>query len=399
MKRVSVSKLLFLIAYGLYIVRAGIENTTFMYFFSEYNITRPITFILGAILIGFKMILYDRKVDRKSLTYVLVISIIFMIVFYFTSYFELLYLLLLMIGSEKIEIKDVVKIHFFIYLSITIIAAFASWTGIIENYITVSSKGAYRAAWGNTYPTDFAAGLFYLLLDYAYLNYKKLNVFRYLGMLFIVCLSFIVTRSQTSLILGVLLVILLVLSKRKKIARALSTDIYMNIVAWSFPLIAIITIYAQYIYKNNGNNNPVLLGLNIIMNYRLGFGSRAIQQYGLSLFGKRIEFIGAGWGTNSTESYFYVDNAYLQYALLYGILLTAIFTFGYYLLSRYSRYIDNELMMIIVLSCISISAISEPRIFNILYNPFFIGVGVMLWKYQLIIRERKITRILLRIRK
>ena len=393
MKRITMPKLLFLIAYGLYIARAGIESTTFMSFFSNYSITRPITFFLGVILIGIKILFYDKKFDKKAIRYVLIITVIFLVEFYYTSYFELLYLSLLMIGSKKIEIKDVVKLHFGVYLSITIAAALASGIGLIENYTTISSSGVSRAAWGNTYPTDFAAGIFYLLLDYAYLNYKRMNVLRYMGMLLIVILSFEVTHSQTSLILGVFLLTLLMLSRSKKIANVLSSDLYKNIIAWSFPAIAVITIYAQYIFKNNGYNSPILLWLNVLMNYRLGFGSLAIQKYGLSLFGKRIEFYGAGWGTNNSETYFYVDNAYLQYALLYGLLLTAIFTLGYYLLSRYSGYIDNEIKMIIVLSCISLSAITEPRIFNILYNPFFLGLGIMLWKYRSIAKGmRKANR-------
>lgn len=396
MNKVKVSTLLFIIAYGLYIVRAGIESTTFMAFFNHYNITRPITFIIGAFLIGTKVVLFDKKFDKKALCYIFLIAIIFLIEFYYTSYFDLLYLLLLMIGAKNIEIKNVVKTHFLVYLTITVLAAAASWVGIIENYITISATGAYRASWGNIYPTDFAAGLFYLLLDYVYLNYKKINIFRYLGIMFIVILSFSITRSQTSLILGILLLILLAISKNKSMICIFSSNIYKNTVACSFPIIAILTIYAQYIFKNNGYNNSFLLALNVIMNYRLGFGSRAIQQYGLSLFGRRIEFYGAGWGTNNPETYFYVDNAYLQYALSYGLLLTAFFVLGYFFLSKYIDRLDNHVVLIIILSCISLSAISEPRIFNILYNAFFLGLGILIWKYRMISTNKKVRRLFLR---
>lgn len=367
MKKVKKELFLFGIVYILFLIRAILGNTTFSEYIKIYGTYLYITFGIGVVLLFFKIFQYD-KFNIKELICIIGVVIFFGISYLKSGYVELLILMLLLISTKNIELEEIVKIHFYTYLTITIIAIVCSLLGIIENYFTYSIDRGYRYSLGNTYSTDFSAGIFYLVLDWAYLkrnNWKRIYSF---SIIVISVIVYKITDAKANMIFSIVISIILLISNFK----IFNKKGFRKIVSYSFLILAICSITIQEIYIKS--QSEILKKIDIIFNNRLSYGAYAINNYGLSLFGRHINFYGNGWGTKST-TYFYVDNAYLQLTLIYGIVILAFFCVGYLIAIRKRKdIIDSKLL--IILFVIAVSNIIEPRFYNLIYNPFIFVISL-----------------------
>ena len=100
-------------------------------------------------------------------------------------------------------------------------------------------------------------------------------------------------------------------------------------------------------------------------------GRAGIDEYGLKLFGNKIEWIGYDADWESGMKYNYVDSSYLQIALEYGIIVLAVILLLYALLIftsiKNKKYYLCWLALIILVFCVT-----EPRLVKLAYNPFLL---------------------------
>jgi hypothetical protein len=79
----------------------------------------------------------------------------------------------------------------------------------------------------------------------------------------------------------------------------------------------------------------VLVKLNALLNSRLSLGYAALCQYGISLFGQKIRWIGQGsLKADPTKVYNYVDCAFLKDLLTFGLLFIILLGIGYWILGK-----------------------------------------------------------------
>ena len=193
----------------------------------------------------------------------------------------------------------------------------ASLIGVIEDYTVVrKSLGIVRHSLGNTYPTDFAAGILYLEFDYVFIKKK----WRKINSLILTIIDYSVyklTDSNTILIGGLTLAVALCFvpnSHDHSVQTSSENKSIFNLISsLSFPFCAIVSFVIIRLYQSG---NSLLRALDIIINYRIGFSSKALKQYGVSLFGTNISFTGGGWNTDKSKAYYYVDNGYVYIVML-----------------------------------------------------------------------------------
>lgn len=93
--------------------------------------------------------------------------------------------------------------------------------------------------------------------------------------------------------------------------------------------------------------------LNSILSDRLRLGANAIEQYGFSLFGKPIEWIGFSIKKTTMEEaigYNYVDSSYLQLGLNYGLIFLGVVLLIYsIIMNRAIKRKDYYLVSIITI--------------------------------------------------
>ncbi len=108
------------------------------------------------------------------------------------------------------------------------------------------------------------------------------------------------------------------------------------------------SIAAQYFY-NPGN--PFQARVNQALNNRLQFGADAIRNYGFSLFGKEILWVGQGSLQADPEKvYNYVDCSFLKDGLSFGLLFLILLLIGFYFagkrLERQGRHMESWAMLV-----------------------------------------------------
>lgn len=369
---VRLADALFVLSYGLVVFRGAIGNTTFAKYFSIYGPFQTFTIFFVAVLLLCKIIFLDNFLIR-DLVIIFLTTAVLGFSFLKSGYSELIILILLLLGSKNICIKYVVKTHFIVYGSVALVAAVCSLLGIIENFRTFS--GAYSM--GNTYTTDFAAGIFALTLDYAYLKTGRWK-FRYSVIYAIIALAvYHVSRARMSSILILTLGLVELIFSGAKIEKIRNGKKIKLIVAWLFPILATISFIVQGMYDKL--TSPISRIINSALSNRIAYGYQAIQKYGLCFWGRRIDFIGAGWNTqiSMNSPYFYVDNGYLQCALLYGVIIMFLMCAGYFYISI-SKKNRLNFGLTIVLLFYSIWGVIEPRIFYLMYAPFLLVIGITL---------------------
>ena len=143
-------------------------------------------------------------------------------------------------------------------------------------------------------------------------------------------------------------------------------------------------MFSIIVVANYNTNNENYVKLNDLTTGRLSISHRMIEEYKVSLFGNNIVMHGSSavkYGNISSDQYSYIDNAYIQILLRYGLIFFILF--GFIFIWAEKKFIeDNEYLLCFWLAILAISSIFDDTIIILQYN------CSLLILFQLI-RERK----------
>ena len=358
--KININNLLFMVAYGILLFKIAFANTTFVEYVDVRSVSWKFLYFISFSLIAIKIICVNQ-ISTRNIVNCFLVLILGVIAFLYSQYTEIVALVVLFIGMKGIELKKVTKVFFFVYGSIMLISLIASIFGIIEMFVVDSKVHGIRYSLGNVYPTDFSAGIFFMLLAYAFFC-KKWYLFHYLVWTIVIILTFYFTKAQTSFILSILFLVGFPFVRHINsldITKSNLKNLLRIFSAISFPLLALLS-YISVFLLNKGIS--LLSEINILLNYRIGYLSNYLLNYGISLFGNSVEMVGAGWGTNNEQQYTYLDNGYFYVLILYGLLFGLFLFLGFSIVSLKS--VNSLLHFILIL--ISLNALLEPRFVNYL---------------------------------
>ena len=229
---------------------------------------------------------------------------------------------------------------------------------------------------GFSWVTTSSILFLFILFEYIYLKKGKINTFEYIiGMGFAYWLYKMSDARMTFMVSVLVLTwfwFIIIFVEKIKLAERLK-----SIFAITPFIISIVAITFQYIYSPD---NTVLYKLNDILTGRLKWGRQGIDEYGLSLFGTKIEWVGYDADWESGMKYNYVDSSYLQIALEYGLIVLVIILILYAILI-YSSIRNKHTYLCWIVLIVLVFCVTEPRLIKIAYNPFLILVVTELEKY------------------
>lgn len=234
--------------------------------------------------------------------------------------------------------------------------------GVIEDYIfsvTTRARHGLGFDWATTGPILF----FFLTLIYIYLRREQLEWLELVvieaGHLFFYKL----TDTRMTFLIGTLSVVIFLCSilvkKKWYITKRLG---YAVCIAPA--LVGILAVLLHVLYNEK---NAIWTRLNGIMSGRLKLGYDAFHEYGLTLFGQNIEWVGFGID-ESGIGYNYVDCSYLQYLLEYGVVFLA-FVLAVYTILIYRAVKHEDYCLVWVCLITLVFCITEPWLFNFTFNP------------------------------
>lgn len=97
----------------------------------------------------------------------------------------------------------------------------------------------------------------------------------------------------------------------------------------------VVAIFAILLHAFYNPQNTIYFQLNKLLSGRLALGQNAMSEYGISLFGKDIEWIGFNMEETLRGTYNYVDCSYVKILLDHGILFLGIVLLAYaYMLKK-----------------------------------------------------------------
>lgn len=365
-------KKLFYVAYFILLMRLLLLNSTLAQYLDVGSAFYRYFFrLIAYLLIAVKVLFFDRYSKKVLLVYVF-LGVYFVISLFFNKYLMLLEIFILVIGSHGVELKSIVQ-EFFYVASVTCAMLFIlSICGVIENHIAYAGD-IPRYSFGNIYPTDFAASLFYIQLSHAYIRKKDYN---FLTFAFWVLVAFFVLQfSRARLNFTLILCFAVVMYLKSLFPGIIKNSVIKKLIIWAVPVFCLLSIVLHYKYTAD---NAFLSWVDRALSGRLYYGNQAIEDYGFSLFGNYIKM--QGWGFSLEEwdeklGYYFVDCGWLSMALRFGVLFPIFLCISFMTVSK-NAFKNKDYTLPIILLFLSVTSIVDHHVTEIGYNPFLIVLGV-----------------------
>lgn len=366
-------ELIYELGFVCYFVIAFIQTTTFLDFFGK-NTLHDLSYF-GLAIILFKIFFIDNQKLSLFISNIVILGLL-AITWRISGEFTMLPMGILILGARNVDFRLIVKLYFGIGIIILALTGCASLMGIIKNL--VYHRGAtsvVRQSFGIIYPTDFAAHVFYLVLAYSYLKFKKLGWKSYV---FFVIIAWLLIKFCDARLSAYALIILIPVMIIGKLAyEGWSAPRMIAYFYWTVPvLLGYITFCLSYFYSSN---NHIFWKINNLLSGRLKLSHEALNRYPMNIFGQHM--VEHGWGgtkgiqmaDKNPNNYFFVDSSYIRMTILYGIIVALLVLIIMTIISHRSiMHMEYALASIMVM--VAISSVVEQRLYDIAYNPFLIAL-------------------------
>ena len=233
-----------------------------------------------------------------------------------------------------------------------------------------------RQAFGCVYTTDFASHIFYIALVIFYLKGNRLRWFHYVALIVVAGLVYHFCNTRLDCISMVLTALLfgignyITQSIQKPTAFSLLWNKLWSFASpWIMPAFAALSFFATLSY-NNGES-AFWSKVNMLVTARLSLGIIGIKNYGFTLFGQKIDMIGAGGTTIFPDNYFFIDCSYILVCLRYGVIALLLLLIVYSLSCIKNK---KDIYFLYAITLVSINCVIAHHILELEYNPFALAL-------------------------
>lgn len=343
------------------------------------NICFTIVKYIGLLIVAFKILIYDiTGYGCKDFLRVIFSFLLIFIIVLSSKNMTLLHYFILILGIKDIPFRKVVKAVLIAEVIVTVIIISLACTGIIENRIygrTNESAKRYSLGFKDCkYPAIFVWSITIL---YIYLKNKKITKKDIISLLLLNIIFFILTDSKSEFICSLIAIIsapIILKIKNIKIKKAITyTAKYIMIV--SFIIMLILTFFYN-------SHNPIMKTLDTKLSGRLNLSHRALENYGITIFGQHIKWIGLNsiyLGKAKKVEMNFVDCSYLKVMFEYGIAGITLLLTGYWKLINKKNIYNNKILLLSII-VIAIHSIFDPQLLALPMNIFLLLINSVLFE-------------------
>lgn len=292
---------------------------------------------------------------------------------------QLIFLMLFLMAIVNIRFDKVLKTYLWANGTGMLLVLLSCKIGLIPDRLYSSSR--HRHSLGFGYPTTASNYWLYFML--AYLAYRKERLTLAEGLILegINYYFFMMTDTRNAFAVSTLALLTaygLKLWKGKCGKQFLVFFIQHITLLGTMGIVTLTFLWNQQL--------AVIMSLNDLLSNRLRFSYEGLQNYGICLFGQRIEWVGGTRDFNIVyKEYNYVDSSYLQILLTYGIVVLLLLIIAYGLLGR-EIVRAQDWYMGITLVMGALHSIFDPQFLWMQYNVFLLALGYLMISNQ---TERK----------
>lgn len=304
-----------------------------------------------------------KSFKKKKLLGIIMIFAILLLSFLGSGNKTMLLYIFLLVAAYDLKGKDVIGVSFATRAAWLLLIVGGSYVGLVEDYI-FTPEVRERHGLGFTWTTTSAVLFFFLVLQWVYIRKNKLT---YMELALIEGINLILYRTTDSRMvfyLGTLFVVVIGLAKLFGFKWGFTKKVkWLFVVAPAFICFIAIAIHAFY-----DSSNAIWVKLNDFLSNRLQLGKNAFMEYGVSIFGNEIEWVGHSV-VETNRVYNYVDCSYVQLLLEYGVLFL-VMVIVIYTVMMYRAVKEERYETLWILFFILGFSITEPRLMNLIFNPF-----------------------------
>ena len=305
--------------------------------------------------------LLNRRYTIREIFIGVFVSILLFIIAYESKIKNPLIYWIFILALHDTDYWKILKYSAIAHIFAIVVVVISAYSGIIENYYTMRSDQTIRWGLGFQYVSLSANYFFYFILIWVAYRREKISIIEILVFFLIQIFLFYKTDTKSAFIFGILA---LAGAAALKYIRPVKywNKFYTAISVLLAPISAVSISFITYMYNPQ---NQILAALNNLVTGRLNLGKLGIEQFGISLFGKYIDW-NAGTITDGSV-YNYVDSSYIQILLNYGIVglilvLTLLVIFGWLI------YKKRDVWMLLSMSIVIAHSILDPQLIVIAYN-------------------------------
>lgn len=292
------------------------------------------------------------------------------------SAYETTFLVFLFIlGARDIPFRKIIKVYFVVITSLLLVTIGCALAGLIDNYTYVRSDGTVRMAFGIAYPTNFAAVVFFQVLCWWYIRKKKTT---YLEAAIILGISYLLSafcdaRCSSYGLVGVAVVICwqrFWTDRRSKQGREYQMNpVGSFLLTLAHPVAAIGIILMTVFYTGQ---SVFLNKINILITNRLALGRKALDIYGINIWGRSVKLY-SNAGGQSDAFYFYIDSSYVKLAVMYGLVTMGLVLLAFLLIGCKARA-KKDWVLLWILVFVAAQSVIEQHLIDLAYCPFIIAL-------------------------
>ena len=312
--------------------------------------------------------LIKRVYPLKTFICYLLFAIVSAVSWYFCRNTLLLAAALLFMAAYELSARRVITLSALVTGAVLAVTVILSELGIAENFLFNEAGARPRWGLGFSWATNGPTVLFFFVLQYIFLRKSKMKIWEYVILEAVNVYMFIRTDTNLPfLLMTVLLVFFAVEGAFRNHWRALK---HLKVLYWLAPLlICVFTIVLYFIVDLNSQTLTAIWNkINSALNNRLIYGRIGIMDYGITMFGQQIEWIGNTIASDGAEGvYNYVDCSYIRILLDNGIVyLAAAIALYTRLMVRAVKKADFWLVFIALLTLAH--SFTEPRLMELTFN-------------------------------
>lgn len=323
---------------------------------------RIISLIIFLVVVAINFL--TRQYRMKWVAVYAAMAILFGISFLCCKNTTLLFYFVVFAAAYRQDSKRITTIAAIITGGILFLNILGSYLGFSVNFL-FSEGTRPRYGLGFSWTTSAAILFFFFLLEYIYLRKEKMHWWEYAILEAINLYLFLMTDSRMAFVLSSAFLLFFFFEHLRK--KPFGSMLKVRWLLVLLPaLLAMIALVICFVYKPA---TPGWSELDDFLSNRLYYGNKAIQNYGVTMFGTDIKWIGYDINNLTSEGYNYVDCSYLQILLQFGV-APVIYCVFLYCAGVWRAVKAKDGWLVCVFVIIALFSITEPRYMNLAFNIF-----------------------------
>ena len=310
-----------------------------------------------------------RPVDMKKILFVFLIIGSFVIARRYSGADALLETRLLIAGANDIDYRKILKVYLIVEIPMIICTMIVGYTGVITDLVYHRGEQV-RMSFGFVYPTDFAAGIIFMVTAWGVLRQVRCTWIE-IGLMIISVVLFekYCDVRNSEIVMMILIICVVYLKIRNKLAAKKGKEYTPSLLLKILCLVAPYGLAGFMILVSRFYRPDIewMAKLNTLFSTRLSLGKEVFDRYDIQIWGQDIPMRGNGGSTEVVADYFFIDSSYVNILMRLGLVA---FILVMLIISIIMIKSLNHPYMLMAMAIVCIHSVMEHHMFEVYYDVF-----------------------------